>query len=285
MFKPKVASGNDFEPVERSNINIASHHRAIIIEGMRGAINYGTARATKLDSLPLTIIGKTGTANPATGFRHNGWFVGFAGPFQSNGELDASRIDLAILVVLSRAHGSDAAKLARPIFETYANEIRGGGSDTSRISTSDANRSDTNVAATPPSPDVASLIKVHLVRENVTQTPSLEDYVAGVLRAEGSVESEVEALNALAITIRTYALKNIGRHAKDGYDFCSKTHCQRFVGRESPVMNGLDSRVSAAVRATEGQVLFDDRAQPIDAYFGASCGGENCQTSGDLLGK
>ena len=35
-----------------------------------------------------------------------------------------------------------------------------------------------------------------------------------------------------------------------------------------------DGRVSAAVRATEGQVLTDDRGQPVDAYFGASCGGE-----------
>ena len=55
--------------------------------------------------------------------------------------------------------------------------------------------------------------------ENVTQELSLEDYVLGVMRAEGSMESEPEALKALAIAIRTYALKNRGRHAKDGYDF------------------------------------------------------------------
>ena len=220
LFKPQVAEANHFQPVERSNINIASQHRAIIINGMRGAISYGTARAAKLDSLPLTIIGKTGTAMPATGFRNNGWFVGFAGPFQSNGELHPSSIDLAVLVLLPRAHGSDAAKLARPIFETYANEISH--RDTSRTSRSDANYSNA-------SPNAASSIKVHLVRENVTQTLSLEDYVAGVLRAENSVESESEALKALAITIRTYALKNMGRHARNGYDFCSTTHCQRFV--------------------------------------------------------
>ena len=271
LYKPQLAPASGFQPVERSNINIASQHRAIIVEGMRGAINYGTARAAKLDSLPLTIIGKTGTANPATGFRNNGWFVGFAGPFQSSGELDASRIDLAVLVLLPRAHGSDAAKLARPIFETYANAVRDAEPDT--ISTSGPNRTDANVAVTSPSPDAASTIKVHLVRENVTQTLPLEEYVAGVVRAEGSIESEKEALKALAITVRSYALKNLGRHATDGYDFCSKTHCQRFVVRE-PGMNELDSRVSAAVRTTEGQVLLDDHAQPIDAYFGASCGGE-----------
>jgi stage II sporulation protein D (peptidoglycan lytic transglycosylase) len=291
LFKPQAATSDHFRPVERSNISIASQHRAIIVDGMRGAISYGTARAARLDSLPLTIIGKTGTAMPATGFRNNGWFVGFAAPFQSSGELDPSRIDLAILVLLPRAHGSDAAKLARPIFESYANEISHGGADTSGVSRSDANPSAAIIAVAPPSSDAASPIKVHLVRENVTQTLSLEDYVAGVLLGEGTVESEPEALKALAITIRTYAIKNSGRHATDGYDFCSTTHCQRFVGRDPTVINGLnattspllDSRLSAAVRATEGQVLLDGRGQPIDAYFGASCGGETANIR-DLWG-
>ena len=277
LFKPQVASANNFHPLERSDINIASQHRAIIVEGMRGAISYGTARAARLDSLPLTIIGKTGTAIPATGFRNNGWFVGFAAPFQSSGELDPSRIDLAVLVLSPRAHGADAAKVARPIFEAYANEISHAGSDTSS-DTSRVSRSSSDVT---PSPDAASPIKVHLVRENVTQTLSLEDYVAGVMHAEGSVESETEALKALAITIRTYTLKNLGRHAKDGYDFCSTTHCQRFVGKDPTSSRSLlASRVSAAVRATEGQVLLDDHAQPIDAYFGASCGGETANIQG-----
>jgi stage II sporulation protein D len=273
LFKPQVASGNQFRSVERSSISIASKHRAIIVEGMRGAISYGTARAAKLDSLPLTVIGKTGTALPAKGFRNNGWFVGFAGPFQSSGELDPAQLDLAVLVLLPRAHGSQAAKLARPILETYANVLDHRGADISMASTS-------TVAPTPPSSDVASSIKVHLVRENVTHTLSLEDYVAGVLRAEGTVESEAEALKALAITVRTYALKNLARHATHGYDFCSTTHCQRYVATTSTV---LDARVSAAVRATAGQVLVDDHAQPIDAYFGASCGGETANIR-DLWG-
>jgi len=272
LFKPQIGTANHFHAVDWSNISIASQHRAIIVNGMRGAISYGTARAAKLDALPLTIMGKTGTALPAKGFRNNGWFVGLAGPFQSNGELDPSSIDLAVLVLLPRAHGADAAKLARPIFETYANEIRQRGS--SELSRSDP--SDATVAVAPHSPDA---IKVHRVRENVTQTLSLEDYVNGVMRAEGTVESEPEALKALAIAIRTYALKNLGRHTANGYDFCSTTHCQRYVDLTA----ANDSRLSAAVRATEGQVLLDDHDQPIDAYFGASCGGETANIR-DLWG-
>jgi stage II sporulation protein D len=272
LFKPQVTTSDHFQTIERSNITIASKHRAIIVDGMRGAISYGTARAAKLDSLPLTIIGKTGTALPAKGFRSNGWFVGFAAPFQSNGEVAASQINLAVLVLLSRAHGSDAATVARPIFETYANEA------TNETPKTVVRSNDENPGVVARSTDAASPIKVHLVRENVTQTLSLEDYVLGVMRAEGTVEPEPEALKALAIAIRTYALKNSGRHGKDGYDFCSTTHCQRFVDS-----NTTSSTLLAAVRATEGQVLIDDHGQPIDAYFGASCGGETANIR-DLWG-
>jgi len=274
LFKPQAAPANHFQPVERANIDIASQHRAIIVDGMRGAIRYGTARAAKLDSLPLTIIGKTGTATPTTGFRSNGWFVGLAAPFQSNREIDPSQVDLAVLVLLSRAHGSEAAELVRPVFETYANYRN------QSISKGEIGPSDKKPDAAPRFPDVTSPVKVHLVSENVTQTLSLEDYVMGVMRAEGTVEAEPEALKALAIAIRTYALKNSGRHASRGYDFCSTTHCQRFVG---PKGFPPDSRLSAAVRATEGQVLIDDRGQAIDAYFGASCGGETANIH-DLWG-
>ncbi len=262
LFKPQVSAGDHFQAVERTNIDIASKHRAIIVDGMRGAIRYGTARTAKLDSLPLTIIGKTGTALPAKGFRDNGWFVGLAGPFQSSGELDASQINLAVLVLLPRAHGSEAAALARPIFETYANEA------SNETQTSYTKPNDENPGVVARSTDAASPIKVHLVHDNVTQTLSLEDYVLGVMRAEGTVEPQPEALKALAIAIRTYALKNRARHAASGYDFCSTTHCQRFVDS-----NGTSSILRDAVRATEGQVLIDDHSDPIDAYFGASCGG------------
>lgn len=280
LFKPQVTTSDHFHAIERSNITIAPKHRAIIVDGMRGAISYGTARAAKLDSLPLNIIGKTGTAQPPKGFRTNGWFVGFAGPFQSNGELEAGQVDLAVLVLLPRAHGAEAATIARPIFETYANEAA---QETAKTESSPATSNDNNAGAPTRFTDASSPIKVHLVRENVTQTLSLEDYVLGVMRAEGSVETEPEALRALAIAVRTFALKNSGRHVTDGYDFCSTTHCQRFAGKNTATSTLLESRIADAVRATEGYVLLDDHGQPIDAYFGASCGGETANIR-DLWG-
>src|SRR5262249_24956348 len=167
----------------------------------------------------------------------------------------------------------EAAALARPIFATYANLARsdplpGPGNRPEERADNSAIR------------DSQSAIKVHLVHDNVTEELSLEDHVLGVMRAEGTMETEPEALKALAIAIRTFAVKNRGRHAKDGYDFCSTTHCQRFsVSRpradEGPLIN--------AVRATEGQILLDDSGQIVDSYFGASCGGETANI-GDLWG-
>jgi stage II sporulation protein D len=277
LYEPKLAGANDFQPVERSRINVAAEHRAIITDGMAGAIRYGTARSAKLDALPLTIIGKTGTATPAKGFRTNGWFIGFAAPFESNRQLDASQVDLAVLVLLARAHGSQAAEIARPVLAAYANEIGGREIEAQSVSANERPDADHNISSASGLSRADSTIRVHLVTANKTEELSLEDYVLGVMRAEGTMETETESLKALAIAIRTYALRNTGRHAKDGYDFCSTTHCQRFVGAGSPSLSETrtaDPRLIAAIRATAGQVLRDEHGQLVDAYFGASCGGE-----------
>src|SRR5438128_3346461 len=119
LWQPRI---NRSEPVERSRIDISQQHRAIIIEGMRGAVRYGTARNAHLDSLPLYILGKTGTSQPAKGFRPNGWFVGFAAhaPANSSTEPAPNEIDLAVLVMVAHSQGAEAATLAKPIFETFA---------------------------------------------------------------------------------------------------------------------------------------------------------------------
>src|SRR5437588_5395690 len=102
LVQPQTASANSFQPIDRSQIKISAEQRRIIIEGMAGAIRYGTARSAKLDSLPLTIVGKTGTAQPPKGFRTNGWFVGLAGPVNAVPELEPSNVQLAVIVFLPR---------------------------------------------------------------------------------------------------------------------------------------------------------------------------------------
>ncbi|HEV7473381.1 MAG TPA: SpoIID/LytB domain-containing protein [Pyrinomonadaceae bacterium] len=294
LFTPRIAPPAGFVPEVRANVAINREHRSLILKGMRGAVRYGTAETATLYSLPAYVFGKTGTATEINGYRSQGWFVGFASPLDDQAgdeaEFAPEKVKLAVLVFLARAHGSEAAEAARPIFEEYARfvETEGhGDADTPRhgdeeattqkaLETIDGDSPRLPVTASPrpateASPRPASEVRVHLVHENVTVTLPLEDYVRGVVAAEGSLEREPEALKALAIASRTYVLKNIGRHARDGYDFCTTTHCQRFRLTDSSAK--ISAAVDEAVDATRGEVLLDGNSELAEAYFSASCGG------------
>jgi stage II sporulation protein D len=293
LFTPRVASARGFLPELRATISIKNEYRSLIVKGMRGAVRYGTAETANLYSLPVYIFGKTGTATQINGFRSQGWFVGFASPLDEDakGESESApeKVRLAVLVFLTKAHGSEAAQVARPIFEEYARfaGTRGVGDaetrkqwETEKVTNSEDER--LPVTPSPRPVSSASVVRVHLVREDITREMSLEDYVAGVVAAEGSTETEPEALKALAIASRTYAMKNIGRHSADGFDFCTTTHCQRYRA----VTSDSGSKVSAAAlqavhatNATKGEVLFDAGNQVADSYFSASCGGATANIS------
>ncbi|HYY59513.1 MAG TPA: SpoIID/LytB domain-containing protein, partial [Pyrinomonadaceae bacterium] len=99
-----------------------------------------------------------------------------------------------------------------------------------------------------------------------------EDYVLGVMAAEGSTEDELESLKALAVSVRTFALRNRGRHAREGFDFCSTTHCQRYPS-DTGMVEGASATMRRAVAETSGEVLLDEQRRVADAYFSAACGG------------
>src|SRR5690242_2061205 len=100
---------------------------------------------------------------------------------------------------------------------------------------------------------------------HVTNVP-LEAYVARVLAAEGDPKAADAAQQALAIAIRTYTLKNVDRHARDGYDLCDSTHCQ--VPRPSTPAS------RRAAMATVGHVLTW-RGEIAEVFYSASCGGRS----------
>ena len=316
LFAPTLAPAASFTPKLRATIAIDARHRELILEGMRGAVRYGTAETAGLYSLPVYVFGKTGTATEIDGFRTQGWFVGFAASETSSSEIanpssqsskppseisdlrseisEPEKVKLAVLIFLAKAHGSEAAELARPIFAEYARaaeaenahlrsqisdfksqnaepdselnpQIPNFGSEISDLKS----QNDPRVPASP----FPSLVRVHLVRENVTRAMPLEDYVRGVVAAEGSLEREPEALKALAVASRTYALKNLGRHAGEGYDFCTSTHCQRYHPADAESLDQVPQAIADAVEATKGETLHDGDNDLADAYFSASCGG------------
>jgi stage II sporulation protein D len=109
---------------------------------------------------------------------------------------------------------------------------------------------------------------------------ALDDYVRGTVVAEmwlppnedPSVAERIFEVQALVA--RTYAVANLGRHATDGFDLCSTTHCQVFRHQGSGTA-GKDRwayAIEEAITRTRGHViLFDD--VPIHALFHANCGG------------
>jgi stage II sporulation protein D len=100
----------------------------------------------------------------------------------------------------------------------------------------------------------------------VVNVIGLEDYIRGVVPNELSYPA-IEALKAQAIAARTYALKNRGQFAFDGYDLLPTTRSQVYRGLSSETP--LTSR---AVEETRGMIATYN-GEPINALYTSTCGG------------
>ena len=95
----------------------------------------------------------------------------------------------------------------------------------------------------------------------------LERYLLGVVPFEIGPGAPAAALEAQAVLARTWAVRNQGRCAVDGYHLCADTQCQ--VYGEPAAASGA---VRRAVEASRSQVLSFN-GQPIHAVYHASNGG------------
>src|SRR5262249_61882329 len=77
-------------------------------------------------------------------------------------------------------------------------------------------------------------------------------------------DSQPAALEALAITIRTFAAANLKRHGADGFDLCDQTHCQ--------VVRAAVAATERAAQAAGGRLLLRNGG-PAGIYYTAACGG------------
>ncbi len=218
----RVATGNGFR--------LEASHRAVLLDGLRGAATYGTARSFGDEG--IAALAKTGTAP------HGGSYVGLV-----VAALPADRPTRAIVVVAPGAAGLDAASLAASRLAALVEEgnANARGEATLRLGRVRGGRY-----------EVASI--------------ALEDYVAGVVAAEAPPASPEEALKALAIVARTFALANRQRHGAEGFDLCDLTHCQAVA---TPTASSRE-----AARATRGQVLRF-RGELAQVFHSASCGGHS----------
>lgn len=110
----------------------------------------------------------------------------------------------------------------------------------------------------------------------VINTVPLETYLYGVIPAEIGANVPMEAMKAQAVAARTYALKNRGKCAADGFDLDDTTRCEGYYG-----LDGETALSNAAVDDTRTQVLTY-RGRLIDAIFSTDSGGMTaCDLSGD----
>ena len=103
----------------------------------------------------------------------------------------------------------------------------------------------------------------------VINTVDIEQYLYGVVGAElysDSLEDEA-ALAAQAIAARTYGIKNLGKHAAEGFDLCAVEHCQAYRGIERE-----SDAIKAAVDMTKGKILVYG-GQVISAVYHSNSGG------------
>lgn len=204
----------------------------VVRAGLRGAARQGTASA--IGAAGIDAAAKTGTVD--AGGISQGLVVGVMPSTDP-------RVGFGLLV--SGAAGHDAASLV-------ASRLQRVQSRTSSPAAADANQ---------------RTIRIGMARADGTygiREMSLDDYVAQVLAGEAEAGSEPQALDALAITARTYTLANMGRHASDGFDMCDLTHCQ-VIRRATP-------ESIASARRTSGRYLADN-GKPAQVYYTASCGG------------
>ncbi|MEO8035477.1 MAG: SpoIID/LytB domain-containing protein, partial [Acidobacteriota bacterium] len=116
---------------------------------------------------------------------------------------------------------------------------------------------------------------------NIINELNLEDYLKGVVPAEMGprIYDEVEALKAQAIAARTYAVRNLGQFALEGYDICPGPACQAYNG-----YSGEDPMSNRAVAESAGLVITYD-GKPIDALYTATCGGETSDVATMFPGR
>ena len=101
----------------------------------------------------------------------------------------------------------------------------------------------------------------------------LESYLQGVVPSEMPPNWEHDAHKAQAIAARSYAIANLGKRAKHGYDLKDTPEDQAYGGASAETPQTND-----AVSETEGLVLIHD-GKIIPAYYSASAGGHTKDAS------
>ncbi|MDD5688140.1 MAG: SpoIID/LytB domain-containing protein [Elusimicrobia bacterium] len=98
-------------------------------------------------------------------------------------------------------------------------------------------------------------------------------YLTAVVAKEIGPESDIEALKAQALVSRSYAIFNLRKHKKNGFNVCDSRFacCQAYDG----TYKTFNQKVYDAVLETEKEILtFQGKC--MEAVFHSCCGGRTC---------
>jgi stage II sporulation protein D len=228
---------------EPGPVSLTPSGRMLLLEGLRGAALYGSASA--FSERGLDALAKTGTAD------HSGGTLGVV-----IAAWPSAHPTRAIVLLGAGIAGRDAAALAA-------------GRVASTPAPAAVQKPPVPVPARRQPAANANVTPVRVgfaVAGGVEVRPlAIEDYVARALAGEAAPRSPAAALDALAIAARTFALRNRGRHAREGFDLCPLTHCQ--------VLREPYAAVRDAADRTRGQQLLMSSGETAEIYYTASCGG------------
>lgn len=282
---PRVTPRSMLEAVARlvgvpseSPVALSAHARRVLRDGMRGAVAYGSASA--LQERGSEVLAKTGTA-PMPGGSWMGLVIaleptahparGITVVAPGAAGADAAAIAAGIWrqsapAAPARAPASPAAAVAPPAPELRAPDHRAPSSAPAELRSGkpSTEHPSTKRPALPVPAQVARSIRVGINSRSTTL--DLEEYVSRVLAGEGQPKAADGAQQALAIAARTFALANLNRHRREGFDLCDTTHCQ--------VMRAPTETTRRAARDTAGLVLAH-QGQPASVFYSASCGGHS----------
>ncbi len=102
----------------------------------------------------------------------------------------------------------------------------------------------------------------------VINVVGIQEYLYGNVPPEIGGNSHPEALKAQAMAAKMYAINNIGKHKKTGFDVCATTHCQVYKGYSFEVKACDD-----AIDEIKGKVItYDSQLAKQIFYFASSAG-------------
>lgn len=102
----------------------------------------------------------------------------------------------------------------------------------------------------------------------VINVVGLQEYLYGNVPPEIGGNSHPEALKAQAMASKMYAINNIGKHKKTGFDVCATTNCQVYKGFNAEIKS-----CNEAIDATAGKVITYDNELAKHIYYFASSAG------------